>query len=465
MDKGQEKMMDTSKKKIFYIATACTVTFLIMVSVFALILSYDYHNERERYHYIAVNEVENITTTVDCVMARIYTLNAMVLDNNGNTDFFEKMAKDLYTAVKEETGVTLKNIALAPEGIVEKVYPVTGNESLIGFNFMDKTKPGNKEAIEAYVNGRTVLTNPFNLTQGGKGIAGRAPVIIDMGTSDLLWGLVTVTMDHDNLMDTLNLDTLSKMGMSYRLSFIDEDGNSITMKENGSTKYNPVTLRFNIRNLTWEFSLMPVSGWIKISRILPSSAIIILIVYLIGMYTNTLQNLKTSNKKLKYLSFIDGLTGVYSRNYVNNILIDLKDGSWRDNQSKYSMMIVDIDDFKSFNDNYGHETGDRVVIMVANILKDSINEHCGDCVIRFGGDEFIVLLSGNDKKRILQIKNRIFENMDAENGKEFVGKKVTISGGIALHEECPDGKYNSLMVAADKKLYLAKEKGKNRIEI
>lgn len=450
--------------KVFNIFIACFSTFLITISIFIIVLMRDYHNERERYHYIASNEIETIITTIDCVMARIYTLNAMVIDNNGRTDFFDKMAKELYNAVKEETGVALKNIALAPEGIVEKVYPLTGNESLIGFNFMDSSMPGNLEAIDAYKNGRTILTNPFSLIQGGTGMAGRAPVIMDIGDSELLWGLVTVTMDYDNLLSTLNLDNLKKMGMAYRLSFID-NGETKVMAEDGKMDKKPVTLKFNVRNLNWEFSLMPDSRWITVDRYIPSCILIAFAIWLVGMYANIYHNLKKSNEKLKHLSFTDGLTGVYSRNYVNSMLIDVKDGKWKDPQFKYSLMIVDIDNFKHFNDDFGHDIGDKVVAFVAEVLKNVINENNGDCVIRFGGDEFIVLFNKVDRKKMDSIREKIKKGMYEISLEYFFTVEITVSGGIALYDECKNRSYKSMMITADKKLYEAKEKGKNRIEM
>lgn len=457
--------MNSARRKLISVMTAFLLSLSILSSICTILIMNDYHRERDRHHYIAINQVENIITTVDCVMARVYTLNAMVQDNDGETAFFDKMTKELFNAVKEETGVTLKNIALAPEGVVEKVYPYIGNESLVGFNFMDPSKPGNREAIEAYKNGKTILTNPFDLVQGGKGIAGRAPVIMDLGETELLWGLVTVTMDYDNLMDVLKLDNLKKMGMSYKLSFIDDNGERTTMKEAGTMGKNPVTIQFSVRNLQWEFSLMPEAYWSQISKIIISGLVVLLISSLVALYTKNMINLQISNEKLKNLSFTDGLTGAYSRNYVNSVLINLKDGNWRDPMAEYSLMIIDIDNFKQVNDTYGHEVGDKVVVTVSDVIKNTTNETSGDRVIRFGGDEFIVLLNKTDRKKMIQLGTKILSNLKQVCKKDLHGMNITISGGVALNEECADKKYNSMLVAADKKLYAAKEKGKNRIEI
>lgn len=148
----------------------------------------------------------------------------------------------------DETGVELKNLAVAPGGIVEKVYPLEGNESLIGFNFMDPERPGNLDAIEAYNSGRTVITNPFDLVQGGKGIAGRAPVMIVENGAKRLWGLITVTIDYDQLIETFKLDNFTNMGYNYSLSYVDSAGSETVMKQGGNISSNAVSIEFNLRN-------------------------------------------------------------------------------------------------------------------------------------------------------------------------------------------------------------------------
>ncbi len=71
---------------------------------------------------IAKDEAEHIVTTIDCVMARTNTLKVLIQDHDGDTSFFDDVAEDIYNNVTDETGVTLKNFAIAPDGVVSKVY-------------------------------------------------------------------------------------------------------------------------------------------------------------------------------------------------------------------------------------------------------------------------------------------------------------------------------------------------------
>lgn len=452
-----------NKKKKLLIALSVLLSMLLLTGVYSFILLEDYRQDRERYHYIAQNEIENIITTIDCIMARTYTLKAMVQDHEGDTQFFEAISRDIYTSVKDETGVSLKNIALAPDGVVNNVYPIGGNESLMNFNLMDASKPGNKEAIEAYEKGQTILTNPFKLVQGGMGVAGRAPVMVHKNGVEKLWGLVTVTIDFENLIDTLNLDNLPRMGISYELSFIDDAGNANVMATAGMFKSSPVVTDFNVRNLNWRITMMPEEGWVNVGHIIGVMLVFIALSAMIGVFVAMFLKLQISNEKLEYLSYRDGLTGAYSRNYVKSVL--LNDGEWNNEKMKYSLLLVDIDDFKHFNDDFGHEVGDKVIVAVADILKKYVNERCGDCVIRFGGDEFVVLVNDVTKEKMAEMVENIMKDLHAAGINGADGLNINVSGGVSLYEENGMVSYQMMMRGADEKLYKAKENGKNRIEI
>ncbi len=218
-------------------------------------------------------------------MSRTNTLTTMVKDHNGETDWFDNVAEDIYTNVKEETGVSLKNFAIAPDGVVSNVYPLNGNEQLIGFDFLDTSREGNLEAKEAYENGKTIITNPFELIQGGIGMGGRAPVVLQNNDGSSFWGLVTVTIDFENLIEVLGLDNLRGMGVDYSLSYIDPDGRTQFMYGGGDIDDNAVKTRFNVRNLTWEIAVEPNKGWMSVWTAVASVVIIMLLSCIVGVLT------------------------------------------------------------------------------------------------------------------------------------------------------------------------------------
>ncbi|MBR4719683.1 MAG: CHASE domain-containing protein [Lachnospiraceae bacterium] len=277
------KQLGNSMKKA---VLSTLISFILLTALYYIILQHDLADDKERYGYIARNQAEHIVTTIDCVMSRTNTLKTLIKENNGDTTWFNNVAKDIYISIQDETGVSPRNFAIAPGGVVSDVYPLDGNEELIGFNFMDTSREGNLEAKEAYENGKTIITNPFELIQGGIGMGGRAPVVLQNDDNTSLWGLVTITIDFDNLIKVLGLDNLQGMGVDYSLSYIDPDGRAQFMYGDRNLGNNTVKTQFSVRNLTWEIDVKPSKGWVSVWDIVFSMCIILIISCFAGILEN-----------------------------------------------------------------------------------------------------------------------------------------------------------------------------------
>ena len=168
------------------------------------------------------------------------------------------------------------------------------------------------------------------------------------------------------------------------------------------------------------------------------------------------ETLRRQNEELERLSASDSLTGLSNRRILTQRLSEELLRAQRQNHS-FTVLMLDVDHFKKYNDAYGHPAGDEVLKKVAKILRNCTR--AGDCTARYGGEEFAVLLSGKGGDTALQLAERIRERVAAE---EFVGGKVTISGGIA---EFPDHGHTAEAVisSADEALYEAKREGRNRV--
>jgi diguanylate cyclase (GGDEF)-like protein len=168
------------------------------------------------------------------------------------------------------------------------------------------------------------------------------------------------------------------------------------------------------------------------------------------------ETLRQQNEELERLSASDSLTGLSNRRILTQRLSEELLRSQRQNHS-FTVLMLDVDHFKKYNDAYGHPAGDEVLKKVANILRNCTR--AGDCTARYGGEEFAVLLSGKGGDTALQLAERIRERVAAE---EFVGGKVTISGGIA---EFPHHGHtaDAVISSADEALYEAKRGGRNRV--
>ncbi|MCR4891675.1 MAG: sensor domain-containing diguanylate cyclase [Lachnospiraceae bacterium] len=432
------------------VVTAFLVSFMLLATVYILLLQRDVDMERERYNYIAHNEADHISSTIDRVMTRITTLKAMIQDHDGNTDFFDEVADEIYNSVTEETGIVLKNLAVAPDGVVTKAYPLEGNESLIGFNFLDLSKPGNMEAKMAYEKGETILTNPFPLVQGGMGMAGRTPVFIDVDGEKHLWGLVTVTMDYENLIEYLNLDRLSAMGMEYQLSYFDDTNTNHIMVGVSEIADDAVFVEFAVRNLTWYLVISPAEGWFSNNRSMFVIGILLVLSIFVGLITNMFFKLREKNEMLTTISIKDKLTGCYNRRAYEEQLAKYADGGMKDD---FVYVAVDVNGLKRTNDTLGHTAGDELICSSVSCLKECFGNY-GE-FYRTGGDEFIGLLSISEED-LEKAKQKFEETM--KNKKGLLVEEVSMSVGYTARREFPEASITEIAKIADKRMYDAKRK-------
>jgi diguanylate cyclase (GGDEF)-like protein/PAS domain S-box-containing protein len=180
-------------------------------------------------------------------------------------------------------------------------------------------------------------------------------------------------------------------------------------------------------------------------------------------YTAVFQDI-TNEKKVEELLISDGLTGIYNRRYFNEILPKFLNICKRENDY-LSFVILDIDFFKQYNDTYGHQEGDNVLIKVALCLQESITRG-NDYVFRIGGEEFCLLFKGLDENQSLEFVNKIrqnIENLKIPHSKNSVCPYITASFGLTVQKGQDITNEVSIYSKADEQLYRAKESGRNRV--
>jgi diguanylate cyclase (GGDEF)-like protein len=174
--------------------------------------------------------------------------------------------------------------------------------------------------------------------------------------------------------------------------------------------------------------------------------------------------LETANQRLKRLVAVDGLTGIANRRHFDRAL-ERELRRTRREQQPLSLIFLDLDEFKRFNDTYGHACGDDVLRSVAHTLDETFRRG-GDMVARYGGEEFAVILPGVDGRRAglyaERLRRRIWR-LNIPYGASQVTDRVTISGGVATAAPISVTSASELLLAADRALYRAKCLGKNRI--
>jgi len=177
------------------------------------------------------------------------------------------------------------------------------------------------------------------------------------------------------------------------------------------------------------------------------------------------RKLDSLNKELEELSYLDGLTGIANRRRFDQTF----EIEWRRcqrNQQPLSLMMIDIDLFKQYNDFYGHQQGDNCLISVAKALQ-SVSKRASDLLARYGGEEFILLLPETSATETTALAKKYLNKVIAlqlPHESSTAANIVTISIGISTIIPSTDGQPASLISAADKLLYKAKKSGRNRIE-
>jgi diguanylate cyclase (GGDEF)-like protein len=160
-------------------------------------------------------------------------------------------------------------------------------------------------------------------------------------------------------------------------------------------------------------------------------------------------------RKVTHVAFVDPLTSVYNRRYIDVLYFKLR------KRYNYVLMMIDIDNFKKINDNYGHPFGDKILRNLGNIILQSIRDY--DDAIRYGGEEFLIVLYQTGVEEAMEIAEKIrkrFSNLKYEEAPEL---RVTVSVGIAQAVK-GKGLWDTIKLA-DEALYKAKKLGRDRVEV
>lgn len=172
----------------------------------------------------------------------------------------------------------------------------------------------------------------------------------------------------------------------------------------------------------------------------------------IALENNSLYN------QIKESSIKDPLMGIYNRRYFFEFL----EKKVMENTEEFAIVMMDIDNFKKFNDTYGHQFGDKALTCVVEILKEGMEEN--DCLARYGGEEIVIYINDVNNhqvvfNRIEEIRKRICENMVEYNANT---KSISASFGISYYPQNGDTVQKVLSVA-DAMLYEAKNSGRNKV--
>ena len=173
----------------------------------------------------------------------------------------------------------------------------------------------------------------------------------------------------------------------------------------------------------------------------------------------------TDKKIIEEISITDGLTNIYNRRYFDEIFPKIINEAKRKNES-IAFLFMDIDHFKQYNDNYGHQKGDEVLINFAACLKQSLNRS-SDYTFRLGGEEFAVVYQMETKEKAVEFANNLrknIENLKIEHKYSSVSSYITASMGL-ICKNANEIVIDEIYKQADDLLYQAKRSGRNQVKV
>jgi diguanylate cyclase (GGDEF)-like protein len=178
-----------------------------------------------------------------------------------------------------------------------------------------------------------------------------------------------------------------------------------------------------------------------------------------GSFAFLLMHKERSDEESSRLATTDPLTGVFNRRTFIE-LAEQELARSRRARTPLALMMLDLDHFKRVNDTFGHLTGDEVLVAFTRLVKDCVRR--GDLVVRYGGEEFCVLLPGTTLSAASALADRIRATCAAQEltAKSF---RVTVSIGLTAYAGAIDATLSDLLARADEALYLAKDEGRNRV--
>ena len=427
------------------------LVFLMGICLVSLVVyKTDTHEKEQRRTTAQLNATtygERIKNEITNGIEITDVLKQLLISGTGEINQFDTIAKNIMSD-------SVESIQLAPAGIVTDIYPADGNEA--GKIDLIHDKERGEISIYARDHHSIITQGPFELEQGGYGIAVRNPIYLkDENGQEYFWGFTIVTLRVPDIFSD-STSALSKFGYEYSLLKTDNpwSDNYEVVYQSDRQLTDPVSYDFTIGTENWKFEIMPENGWGNNTLIAVVSVFFIAITLLLVILTRVWLVSKENKNKFQILAQTDSLTGIYNRYGFDELAENMINKNLK---AKFVAVLLDIDDFKLINDIYGHVYGDKALRSLADSMKAFFPS---DALLgRNGGDEFCILLknySYEDVKEKLQ-QFTMAPKTFSYNGKEY---QFYISLGYSEYPTFASNR-SQLMRCADAALYETKLHGKN----
>ncbi len=389
-----------------------------------------------------------------------------------------------FTSVLEGDLLGISSLQLAPNGIVKYVTDLEKNSQAIGHDLLNDPKR-RQAAEQSILEHSYIISGPLDLIQGGRAIIARRPIYFpDVETkSDKFWGFATILIDIDVLLQSALMDTLQE---DFYVAIRGRDGLGAAgdvFYGKASVFESPLAVaNISLPNASWQLSVQAKSqsmqsGFIG-SSLYWCTNILLAIIGAVIIYSmlDRPRKLKSiiesataklrfeitqrqeAESKIRFLALHDELTSLPNRRLFDELGKQALSVAKRENMP-FAVLFIDVDGFKTINDTLGHAFGDGILKMFGQRLKQQVREP--DIVARFGGDEFVILLSENCHQIGAE---KVSKKIISAIAKPFRldGEIVSIGASVGIAVYPGDGiSIEQLLKKADLAMYSAKMEKKS----
>ena len=449
-----------NKKGLSGFAVIALLASLTLCSILIRIAIINRNNVEElKIEQLVLEKTLKISEVISKLHYKTQALSVMLLQERDGPDRLSRMA---HSMMEEDPAIF--GVLVAPDGIVSDAFLSDGNRDFLGVNLHADAEDWIDGIISTDI---FLFRGPFSLPQGGKAMAASMPVYIETtaGTK-VYWGLISVILKIPEVFYEAELETINAEGFSYELFRI-EAGTGKKQIIADSVEHAGMEHRFmentiQVHNADWYLRIFPIRSWYSYPENL---ALVIAGLFLSFLIFSIMQNnfeLRRMRGVFETMAKMDVLTGIYNRRYIEENLKKVINTISRSG-GEITVMMIDVDFFKKYNDTYGHGKGDGCLKSIAGVFAQSLFRE-EDFVARYGGEEFVVVLPNCSERGAHKAAGRILQSIrdcNIPHEKNEPAGIVTISIGVTTGKAEHTRSGDEYLKKADEALYMSKHDGRN----
>lgn len=393
--------------------------------------------------FVLTNYSGRIKSTVESSINILHVLETIVMSLEGNVS-----QKDFNEVCEAMLSEIVTSASFVPGGVVEYVYPYEEHKNYIGHNDLKDPLTADDASLAIKQND-IVFSGPYDFVSEKTNIIARNPVFLETENGFDFWGFVTITLDISTLMDSVSISSIEDLGYKFSIQSLYRNSKIVILQSENYDASLQKQKEVKFGNNSWAIGVYneTQTQYIVISMLILTSFLGLLSFFI---YSSA-KRIEERQNEMKLQLDIDPLTKVYNRRmfdfYSQTFITSLETNG-------VTLLYLDLNDFKPVNDFYGHEIGDKLLVLFTKRLRENLKKD--DLIIRMGGDEFAIIINESlSKSDIGIIINRLKCVGKEPYSIEDYSLQISVSIGHAVYPT-EGSSLRELLIIADQKMYFDK---------